>query len=342
MMFARIRDGLLGVVLLLSATMAGAQAPPPPTPAEPTPEPPPPATAIAAKVNGQPIPEMAVFRSLMRVRPEMREQARKEVINFLVDNTIIDQYLAQLKIAVDQKDIDAHVQKIKDEAKKDNQDFTKMLSKLYLTEDDLRRELSSALRWDKFILQQGTDQVLKDVFAKNADMFNGSRVQARHILIGVKDTTKEAAQAKAVEVKKHIEAEVAQQVAKLPPSSDEIAKQKEYAKILDKTFADVAAKESTCPSKAQGGDLGYFPRVGAMVEPFSKVAFSLKPYQLSEPVATDFGYHLILPLDHKAGKDVKFEEVRPFVQEVFGERMREAILAQYKARSQIEIEEKKK
>src|SRR5207302_1268246 len=108
------------------------------------------------KVNGQVIPEIAVYRSLLSVPAELREQARKDVLNFLIENTIIDQYLGQLKVAVDPKDIDAHVLKIKTEAAKDKQDFTKMLGKLYLTEDDLRRELNCGLRWDRFVLQQGT------------------------------------------------------------------------------------------------------------------------------------------------------------------------------------------
>jgi peptidyl-prolyl cis-trans isomerase C len=343
-MFARTLTTLLGGILLLAPAAAIAQtppAPPPPMPPMATVEAPPAPTVVAAKVNGQVIPEIAVYRSLLSVPAEDRKLARKDVLNFLIENTIIDQYLNQLKIAVDAKDIDAHVQKIKTEAAKDKQDFTKMLGKLYLTEDDLRREMACGLRWDKFVVQQGTDKVLHDLFDKNPDMFNGSRVQARHILIGLKDG-KEAAQAKALALKQQIEAAVAQEVAKLPASADELARAKERAKILDKIFADVAAKESSCPSGVKaGGDLGYFRRVGDMVEPFAKVAFALKPYQLSDPVATDFGYHLILPLDHKAGKDVKFEEVRPFVQEVYGERLREAILAQYKPRSQIVIEEKK-
>ena len=74
-----------------------------------------------------------------------------------------------------------------------------------------------------------------------------------------------------------------------------------------------------------------------MVEGFARVAFALKPYQLSDPVTTEFGVHLIMTVDVKPGKDVKFEDVRPFVQEVYGERLREAILNTYKPKSKIEI-----
>lgn len=57
-------------------------------------------------------------------------------------------------------------------------------------------------------------------------------------------------------------------------------------------FGEVAGKFSLCPSRAQGGDLGTFGR-GRMVEAFEEAAFSLKPGEISGPVRTRFGYHLI-------------------------------------------------
>ena len=80
-----------------------------------------------------------------------------------------------------------------------------------------------------------------------------------------------------------------------------------------------------------------------MVEPFARAAFALKPYQISDPVATEFGYHLILAIDFTPGKEVKFEDknIKAFVQEVYGERLREAVLTAYKAKSKIDIVEKK-
>jgi peptidyl-prolyl cis-trans isomerase C len=57
-------------------------------------------------------------------------------------------------------------------------------------------------------------------------------------------------------------------------------------------FAELAKKFSKCPSRARGGDLGKFGR-GRMVEAFEDAAFSLKIGEISQPVRTRFGYHLI-------------------------------------------------
>jgi peptidyl-prolyl cis-trans isomerase C len=339
-MYTRSRLALIGSVLLIFAGLLAAQPTPTPLPkAEP-----PPRDQVAARVNGQPIPELNVYRGLQRYTPERREAARKDVLNYLIDNTVIDQYLLQLKIQVEVKEVEEHIAKIKQEAAVEKKDFKKLLEELMISEDELRTELSSALRWDKFVLQQGPDKVLQEYYKGNLEMFNGSEVKARHILMPAPEGKKDETLAKLAGIKKKIEAEVLQAMAKLPATTDAITYEKERAKTLDKAFAEEAKNHSTCPSKNNGGDLGFFPRAGAMVEPFARAAFALKPYQMSDPVATEFGYHLILAVEKKPGKEVKFEDknVKAFVQEVYGERLREAVLGAYKAKSKIEMVDRKK
>lgn len=77
----------------------------------------------------------------------------------------------------------------------------------------------------------------------------------------------------------------------------EIVEGQEDRKIFY-NFMDAARKYSTCPSGRTGGSLGWFGR-GDMVKPFENAAFNLPNGQVSEPVKTQFGYHLIYVISKK-------------------------------------------
>ncbi len=80
--------------------------------------------------------------------------------------------------------------------------------------------------------------------------------------------------------------------------SQELAKQCREQILEGKSFAEVAKEVSQCPSGSKGGDLGYFTR-GQMVPQFDKAAFDLPVGELSEPVQTQFGWHLITVTDRR-------------------------------------------
>ena len=79
-------------------------------------------------------------------------------------------------------------------------------------------------------------------------------------------------------------------------------------------FADIAKKRSTGPTGAKGGDLGFFSE-GDMVPEFSTAAFSLAPGQVSDPVKTEFGWHVIKVEERKAQEPPSFEEAEPQLRE---------------------------
>jgi len=76
-----------------------------------------------------------------------------------------------------------------------------------------------------------------------------------------------------------------------------VEKQSQALQLLEdiksgKKFGAVAKEISTCPSGKKEGDLGYFTK-GMMVKEFEDVAFKLEIGQISDPVKTQFGYHII-------------------------------------------------
>ncbi|MCF7792690.1 MAG: peptidylprolyl isomerase [Candidatus Cloacimonetes bacterium] len=76
-----------------------------------------------------------------------------------------------------------------------------------------------------------------------------------------------------------------------------------------KDFLSKAEEISECPSCGSSGDLGYFSR-GKMVKPFEDVAFKLEIDEISKPVKTQFGYHLIMVTDRKESKVAEFDDVK--------------------------------
>jgi parvulin-like peptidyl-prolyl isomerase len=294
-------------------------------------------TGVAATVNGQQIPEVAVWRALRQFPEAEHAAARKEILNHLVENALIDQYLNALKMAVEAAEVDKLIGELKAELQKAQKDYAKELDALMLTEAEFRAEVTAQMKWDKFVKQQGTDQALKGFFDKRPDIFDGTLVRARHILLPLEtDPAKQAAEKKSLlDVKATVAAEAAK--AEAAAQGDALAKQQAKGRKAEEVFGEYAKKLSTCPSKANGGDLQFFPRVGAMVEPFADAAFKLNLFEMSDVVETEFGYHLILVTAKNPGKTRKFEEVKEDVRSVYAMQLRTAVVNQMRPRAQVSI-----
>lgn len=133
-----------------------------------------------------------------------------------------------------------------------------------------------------YLAKPENKQSLETAYTENSSQYNKpEEVKARHILIKGQDD-------KALEKIKALK-----------------------SKVSAKNFKDLAQNETEDPSgKTNGGDLGWFS-AGRMVPEFEAVAFKMKIGEISEPIKTQFGYHLIYVEDKKAAETKSLEEVKP-------------------------------
>ena len=126
-----------------------------------------------------------------------------------------------------------------------------------------------------------TEEEMQTFYKENPDHFTeGETVHAKHILVDTEE--------KALEI------------------MESIVKG-------DAVFEDAAKEFSSCPSNAQGGDLGEFGR-GQMVPEFDQAAFEAEIGKVVGPVKTQFGYHLIKVEEKKEASVMPFDEVKAHIQ----------------------------
>lgn len=103
-----------------------------------------------------------------------------------------------------------------------------------------------------------------------------------------------------------------------------------------KPFEDAASENSIDGSAQNGGDLGFFRR-GMMVPPFEEAAFALEVGEVSEPVESQFGWHLIKLEDRRESTPPPFEQVAPQVQQQVLVKAFDDVVNALKADAQIEV-----
>ena len=100
-------------------------------------------------------------------------------------------------------------------------------------------------------------------------------------------------------------------------------------------FATLAKQKSKDPGAAEGGDLGFFTK-DQMVPEFSEVAFKLDKGQISDPVHTQFGWHVILVEDKRTKPTPTFEEVKPQLANYVAHRAQAELVDKLRAAANIE------
>jgi peptidyl-prolyl cis-trans isomerase C len=101
-------------------------------------------------------------------------------------------------------------------------------------------------------------------------------------------------------------------------------------------FAKVAGEVTEDPSgKANGGDLGYFTKE-QMVPEFSEAAFKLDKGQISEPVKTQFGWHVIKVEDTRVKPAPKFEDVKPQIENYVTRKAQAELVTKLRAEAKVE------
>jgi peptidyl-prolyl cis-trans isomerase C len=288
-----------------------------------TPKSPVPNTKPAAVVNGVTI-SLGDVEALIKARGPLpgeatetqRKQLKQLALDKLIDDLLLQQFLQKNAPRMAQEELAKRLSEMESALKKEGKTLADLSKETGQTEEQLRRNAVNGLLLEGFIKGKVKEPDLKRFYTDNKDFFDGAAVKASHIVLRVKpnapESERQAAHDKLLRIRQEI-------VAK---------------KI---TFADAAKKYSESETASRGGDLGFFPRKGAVEEPFAKAAYSLEPNQISNVVATDFGMHLIVVTDKKAGQPSDYDKIKDSVRESYIEEMIQNLLAEKRKESKIVI-----
>ena len=276
--------------------------------------------AVIATVNGNAITEGDIQGMIDRFMAQMGgrmppgqldavlPQIRENILNELIMRQIMRDAVVAAGIELTDEEYQHDLGELA-EALPEGITVEQYLEESGATEDELREQM----KMRRLILRQvetagePSEEEIRAFYDENRDGFaQPETVTASHILIAFADGDDDAAKA----AKRERLAGIRQQ-------------------ILDGAdFAELAAANSDCPSKNNGGDLGSFGR-GQMVPPFEDAAFSQEPGQVGDIVETSFGYHLIKVTDHQEGKTPDFDEVKDRIAELLSAQRQRLVVAQY-------------
>lgn len=250
---------------------------------------------IAAIVNGKKIKRNDIDKRLNIFKDadaETYNAIRQEVLEQFITDVLLEDFIDKQGIIVTPLEIKRELDEIKKDIADNSSDaetFLKdMLASIGSNLYDFEKTIKHSLALEKYFNDSLNFQNLKKYFEKNKNFFNGETVKVSHIFIDTRNIDTKEGISKAMELINTLKTE------------------------LDKgaDFEELAKEYSDCPSASNGGDLGFIQRRGSSYEePFVSTAFSLSVGKISDPVKTEYGYHLIKVTDKKEGITVNFEDV---------------------------------
>jgi peptidyl-prolyl cis-trans isomerase C len=213
----------------------------------------------------------------------------------LLQDLIMDKLVAEAASTekVSDADVDAELAKIKGQFP-DDKAFQEQIAQSGMTPDKLKENIRTGLQQSRWMKSQVkspeiTDDQAKTFYESNIKEFEQPEtVKATHILFMVEPD----APADVVKQKEEAAAKAAERAAA----------GEDFTKLAKELSEEPGASES-------GGDLGFFPK-DRMVPEFADAAFAQKVGDISKPVKTQFGWHVIKVTDKKAAGTVPFDQVK--------------------------------
>ncbi len=224
-------------------------------------------------------------------------EQRLQGYHMVLDEIIIDKLLVKrsANTVVSDDDVKAQWERIKGNFGSE-EELKKQVEAAGETIDKVKKGLHDRLAEEHWLDDQIKDKVnvtdadAEDFYKKNPDQFKSpEQVRASHILVKVEADAKPE-----VVVEKQ---KAAQAIA------DRVKKGEDFAKLAKELSEDPSAKQNS-------GDLDFFTKE-AMVPEFSKAAFAMKKDEISDPVRSEFGFHVIKVTDRKDAETVTLEKARP-------------------------------
>ena len=242
---------------------------------------------VSARVNGEAVAAAEVDREIRQAYGDRKfegaeqQQVFQAALAQVIDRRLVLAHLTASGQAATSQDLDFATAQFEKDLKSQELTLEAHLKQVGLTREDFRRSLAWKLSWQRYVEKQLTDENLQKFFERYRREYDGSELRVAQILFKLPAEADAAAIAAAKEKAAGLRAEIA------------------AGKFA---FAAAAKQHSQAPSAAAGGDIGWIERRRPMPEEFSKLAYSLKPGEVSPPLASPFGVHLITVLEVKPGK----------------------------------------